>query len=97
MGKHPLLSEKELEEGLSGLTGWKVEEEGKWIARKRLFPSFMEAIAFVNQVAAIAEDRNHHPFIGIDYRRVTIRLTTWHSGGLTALDIESAKDYDRLP
>ncbi|QMV42312.1 4a-hydroxytetrahydrobiopterin dehydratase [Cohnella cholangitidis] len=96
MGKHPLLTEQELEAGLLGLADWKVEDDGKWLARKRLFPSFMEAISFVNQIAAIAEERNHHPFIGIDYRRVTVRLTTWNSGGLTSLDIDSAKAYDRL-
>ena len=95
MSRHPLLTEKELEEGLHELSGWKIEEE-KWLVRKRLFPTFMEAVAFVNQVAAIAEDMNHHPFISIDFKRVTLRLTTWNSGGLTALDINSAKAYDRL-
>ncbi|OXS52947.1 4a-hydroxytetrahydrobiopterin dehydratase [Cohnella sp. CIP 111063] len=96
MGKRPLLTEKELEEALLQLEGWKVEEDGKWLVRKRVFPSFMEAIAFVGKVAAIAEEHNHHPLIGIDYKRVTLRLTTWHSGGLTSLDVESALAYDRL-
>ena len=95
MSKHPLLSEEALEAGLLELTGWTVED-GKWLVRKRLFGSFMEAVAFVNKVADIAEDMNHHPFIGIDFRRVTLRLTTWNSGGLTLLDIDSAKAYDRL-
>ncbi len=94
MGKHPLLTEQEQEEGLRELADWTIEE-GKWLVRKRLFPTFVEAVGFVNRVAAIAEDMNHHPFIGIDYRRVTLRLTTWNSGGLTALDIDSAKAYDR--
>jgi len=95
MSKHPLLSEQALEADLLELTGWTVED-GKWLVRKRLFGSFMEAVAFVNKVADIAEDMNHHPFIGIDFRRVTLRLTTWNSGGLTSLDIDSAKAYDRL-
>jgi 4a-hydroxytetrahydrobiopterin dehydratase len=96
MNRLPLLNETELAEGLGGLPGWTIEEDGKWIIRKRLFPSFLEAIAFVNVVADIAEQMNHHPFIGIDYRRVTLRLTTWNSGGLTLLDIDSAMAYDRL-
>lgn len=96
MSKHPLLTAKELEEELQELAQWNTEEEGKWLVRKRLFPTFMEAVAFVNQVAAIAEDMNHHPFIGLDYRRVTLRLTTWHSSGLTLLDIQSAKAYDQI-
>ncbi len=96
MEKVPLLTEKELEEAGSELEGWKVEENGKWLVRGRVFPTFMDAIAFVGKVAAVAEEKNHHPLIGIDYKRVTLRLTTWHSGGLTALDVESAKAYDRL-
>jgi 4a-hydroxytetrahydrobiopterin dehydratase len=92
--KHPLLNEQELQQGLSGLSGWSVEE-GKWLVKKYLFPSFPEAISFVNKVAGIAEKMNHHPFISIDYRKVTLRITTWNSGGLTALDIDSAKNYDQ--
>ncbi|WP_256760384.1 4a-hydroxytetrahydrobiopterin dehydratase [Cohnella sp. WQ 127256] len=96
MNKYPLLTDKELADGLNELTDWKLEDDGKWIVCKRLFPTFLEAIAFVNQVASIAEDMNHHPFIGIDYRRVTIRLTTWNSRGLTILDLNSARAYDRV-
>lgn len=96
VGKLPLLTEAELAEGIQVLKGWKIEEDGKWMFRTRLFPSFAEAVAFVNRVAEVAEEMNHHPFIGIDYRRVTLRLTTWHSGGLTALDLRSADAYDRL-
>ncbi|XID91862.1 4a-hydroxytetrahydrobiopterin dehydratase [Paenibacillaceae bacterium WGS1546] len=96
MGKLPVLTEAELAEGMQALKGWKIEEDGKWMIRTRLFPSFAEAVAFVNRVAEVAEAMNHHPFIGIDYRRVTLRLTTWHSGGLTALDLRSAEAYDRL-
>ncbi|MBB6733936.1 4a-hydroxytetrahydrobiopterin dehydratase [Cohnella zeiphila] len=95
MSKKPLLTPEELEKGLEELPGWTVEE-GKRILRKILFPAFSEAISFVNRVAEEAEKRNHHPFIAIDYRRVTLRLTTWHSGGLTELDLESAAAYERL-
>jgi len=96
MDKYPLLTPEELKEGLKKLDGWKTEENGKWLVRTRMLPSFKEAVAFVNEVAAIAEAMNHHPFIGIDFRRVTLRLTTWHSGGLTRLDVESAQAYDRI-
>jgi len=93
MAKEPLLTDEELAAAVNALTGWTMEE-GK-LMRKYLFPSFPEAIAFVNKVADIAERMNHHPFISIDYRRVTLRLTTWHSGGITRLDIESAGAYDK--
>lgn len=95
MAKHALLTEEQLQLHLNELEGWKLEEDGKRIAKKYLFPSFPEAMAFVNKVAGIAEAQNHHPFISIDYRRATLRLTTWHSGGITMLDIEAAKAYDQ--
>lgn len=95
MPKQPLLTEQELQEQLAELPGWKLDEDGMTIVRKYMFPSFPEAIAFVNKVADIAEAQVHHPFISIDYRKVTLRLTTWHSGGLTMLDIIAAKAYDQ--
>ncbi|MFC5402223.1 4a-hydroxytetrahydrobiopterin dehydratase [Cohnella soli] len=94
MGKHPLLTEEQLAEQLAALPEWRVEE-GKWIVRRRLFPTFMDAVAFVDRVAVIAEEMNHHPFIALDYRKVTLRLTTWNSGGITGIDIDSAIAYDR--
>jgi 4a-hydroxytetrahydrobiopterin dehydratase len=93
MAQQPLLTETEIAEGLQALSGWQVEE-GKTMVKKYMFPSFPQAISFVNKVAEIAERMNHHPFISIDYRRVTFRLTTWHSGGITKLDMESADAYD---
>lgn len=93
MAKEPLLTGEELAAALTALPGWTMEE-GK-LTRKYLFSSFPEAIAFVNKVAGTAERMNHHPFISIDYRRVTLKLTTWHSGGITRLDIESAGEYER--
>lgn len=95
MDRRERLSAEELEAGLSLLDGWKLEES-KFIVRKWMFPSFPDAMAFVKRVAEWAEANNHHPFISIDYRRVTLRLTTWHSGGLTALDLDAAAAFDRL-
>lgn len=95
MDRRERLSAEELADGLSALEGWKVEED-RYIFRKMLFPSFPDAIRFVNRVAEWSEANNHHPFLSIDYRRVTLRLTTWHSGGLTPLDLEAAEAFDRL-
>ncbi|MBN2981312.1 MULTISPECIES: 4a-hydroxytetrahydrobiopterin dehydratase [Cohnella] len=95
MEKKKPLEEAELGEALRNLQGWKIEEN-KRIAKSYLFPSFGDAVSFVQKAADIAEKQNHHPFISIDYRRVTLRLTTWHSGGLTELDVAAAAAYDEL-
>jgi len=59
-------------------------------------PSFPEAIAFVTQVAEIAEQEDHHPDITINYRRVRLQLTTHAAGGLTENDFILAAKIDAL-
>ena len=88
------LSEEQIEAKLAAGGGW-VREDGKWIVKKYRFRAFMDAIAFVNRVAEEAERLNHHPFISIDYKLVTLRLTSWHAGGLTELDFVAAEAFDR--
>jgi 4a-hydroxytetrahydrobiopterin dehydratase len=87
------LSEEQVALHLTKLSDWHREGE-KWITRKYRFGAFTEAIRFVNLIADTAEEINHHPMISIDYRVVTLRLTTWSQGGLTELDIDSARAYD---
>lgn len=86
------LQPDEVEQQLGQLDGWKMDE--KMISRRYRFPSFAVAVTFVNQVADIAEQMNHHPFIAIDFKMVTLRLTSWHAGGLTHLDFEEAMACD---
>jgi 4a-hydroxytetrahydrobiopterin dehydratase len=68
--------------------GWQ-EVDG---ALERTFelPTFVDAIAFVNRVADLAEARNHHPDLAIRYRRVTVRWWTHTAGGITDRDRELA-------
>jgi 4a-hydroxytetrahydrobiopterin dehydratase len=54
------------------------------------FPSFPEAIAFVNRVAELAEQENHHPDVAISYKKVTLRWVTHSAGGITDRDRELA-------
>ena len=87
------LSDEQIEKKLSACEGWK-RTDGKWIVKKYRFRTFMNAIGFVNQVAEQSERLNHHPFISVDYKMVTLRLTTWHDGGLTELDFTAAAAFD---
>ena len=73
-----------------------MELPDSWIdsqdALERTFelPSFRDAIAFVNRVADLAEEADHHPDIAISYRKVTLRWTTHSAGGITERDSELA-------
>ena len=83
------LSDAEVAERLSRLPGW--ERQGDEIRRTFAFADFVEAMAFVNRVADLAEGLNHHPDIDIRYSKVTLALTTHDAGGLTALDFDLAE------
>jgi len=69
--------------------GWQ-EVDGA-LQRTFEFPSFPEAIAFVNRVAELAEQENHHPDIAVSYKKVTLRWTTHSAGGITERDRELAE------
>ncbi|MBN6187474.1 4a-hydroxytetrahydrobiopterin dehydratase [Aneurinibacillus sp. BA2021] len=89
------LTEAQIAEQLASLTGWSRKDE-KWMERKYRFKEFLQGIEFVNAVAHRAEQMVHHPMIAIDYKLVTLRLTTWNEGGLTELDMKSAREFDAL-
>ena len=76
-------------------TGAWTEREGA-LERELVFDGFREAIAFVNRLADLAESENHHPDIGIVYKRVTVRWTTHSAGGITDRDRELAARTDEL-
>ncbi|MEM8551047.1 MAG: 4a-hydroxytetrahydrobiopterin dehydratase [Pseudomonadota bacterium] len=79
---------------VGGLSGWVLEDGGKAISRTLKFANFMEAFAFMTQVALAAEKADHHPEWSNVYNKVNIRLTTHDAGGLTMKDIELAKAID---
>ncbi|RIW32688.1 4a-hydroxytetrahydrobiopterin dehydratase [Bacillus salacetis] len=88
-------SEKEALTALQDIACWKRKDE-KWIERRFKFQEFMEGIGFVDRIAEIAEDMEHHPFISIQYKVVTLSLTSWNERGLTALDFEAAFKYNQI-
>ncbi len=61
------------------------------------FKDFMEAINFINRIAAIAETQNHHPDLKIyDYKNVFIEISTHEVDGLTYKDFDLAKEVEKL-
>jgi len=85
----PTLSGEELTELLRQLPEWALED-GK-LVRFFTFPNFVQAIAFVNRVAQLAEQAGHHPDIDIRYNRVKLALVSHDAGGITAQDAAMAR------
>ena len=73
---------------------WQLQEDSLHTQWK--FKNFLQAMAFMNAVAEVAERMNHHPEWSNVYNRVNVRLTTHDAGGLTALDFELAQAMDSL-
>ncbi|GGD96632.1 4a-hydroxytetrahydrobiopterin dehydratase [Paenibacillus nasutitermitis] len=93
MAKVEKLPKAVVDEALSGLEGWAREDE-QWLCCTYKLASFKDAIAFVQRVAVIAEEMDHHPSISIDYKKVILRLSTHDAGGLTELDLHAARRYN---
>jgi 4a-hydroxytetrahydrobiopterin dehydratase len=73
------------------------EREGDEIVREWRLDNFAEAIAFVNRVADVAEDANHHPDIFVHgWNKVRLALTNHAAGGLTDADFVVAARFDEL-
>jgi 4a-hydroxytetrahydrobiopterin dehydratase len=89
------LSLSEIQQKLTTVPNWRITEE-KWIERKFRFVEYLNGLEFVQRVAELSEKINHHPFISIDYKLVTLKITSWHAKGLTELDFELAKKYDAI-
>ena len=89
-----LLEDDDLNAALKKCPEWEIEK--KAILRVIEFEEFMDAIDFVNSVADIADEAQHHPDIRISYTKVTLKLTTHDAGGVTDADIELAQRIDNL-
>ena len=73
---------------------WQLQEDSLHTQWK--FKNFVQAMAFMNAVAEVAERMNHHPEWSNVYNRVNVRLTTHDAGGLTHLDFALAQAMDSL-
>lgn len=82
------LSDKEIQEKLPQLSGWRYE--GGALVRNYEFADFAAAFAFVTRLAMLAEKANHHPDIDIRYNKLRVALVSHDSGGVTARDMEMA-------
>jgi 4a-hydroxytetrahydrobiopterin dehydratase len=89
-----LLTEAELAEQLPLIPEW--GHEGNTIRRVFTFENFKLAMAFVNAVADIAEEADHHPDFLIVWNKVTLTFSTHDSGGLTHKDIAGARRVNAL-
>ena len=88
------LTAKQIQSKLSSLQDW--TKSGGVIQRTFSFAGFVQAMAFVDRVAAEAERVQHHPDIMVRYSKVTLALSTHDAGGITDKDFDFALSADRI-
>ena len=79
----------ELQAALASLPGWAVERDA--LVKQFTFRSFVPAVDFVNTLAGLAEEANHHPDIDVRYDKVRVALVTHSEGGITGKDLAMAQ------
>jgi len=75
--------------------GWSVIEDHH-LEKSFTFPDFASALAFTNEVGALAEEANHHPDIYLSWGKVRVTLWTHTANGLTEKDFALATRIEQL-
>ncbi|MEM4296008.1 MAG: 4a-hydroxytetrahydrobiopterin dehydratase [Candidatus Anstonellales archaeon] len=96
-GGFPPMSNKEENEYIKKIKGWTLNRNGiHKISKYFVFKNFVDAMAFVNNVALIAEQEGHHPDIHISYNKVLIESYTHAIKGLSENDFILAAKIDKI-
>lgn len=92
----PALDPQTIKSLSSLVTHWTVEPEFKHIEREFKFSDYHETIAFVNALAWVVHNEDHHPDLHVTYNRCKITFSTHSVNGLSRNDFICAAKIDAL-
>ncbi|MHA1938736.1 MAG: 4a-hydroxytetrahydrobiopterin dehydratase [Candidatus Thorarchaeota archaeon] len=96
-GGIPPLETPKISEMMSIVPGWTLKREGiDKIEKKFKFKNFRKAMTFVNKVADVANEQDHHPDIFIHWNEMTLTFYTHAIKGLHDNDFIMAAKIDEL-
>lgn len=75
---------------------WQLSSDKLSITREFKFKNFYHTMAFVNAMAYIAHQEDHHPDFEVGYNRCLIKFSTHSIGGLSENDFICAAKIDQL-
>ena len=92
------LSATQIIASLAKTEGWKLHGDGADLAIEKTykFENFLKTMAFVNALAFIAHQQDHHPDLSVHYNRCVVRLNTHDVNGISSTDFECATQFDAL-
>ena len=89
-----LLNKMQIQDDLKNLKNWELKD--KKIIKKIKFQSYMNSIDFINILATISEELNHHPDMNVGWCMIEISFTSHDKGGVTNDCIKMAKIVESL-
>jgi 4a-hydroxytetrahydrobiopterin dehydratase len=92
------LTATEIVAGLAKLEGWMLCGDGPDIAIEKTynFPDYAQTMTFVNAMAWLAQARNHHPDLLVQFSHCRVQWRTHDAAGISRLDFECAAAVDTL-
>jgi 4a-hydroxytetrahydrobiopterin dehydratase len=90
------LTKEEAQGLLNEIQDWSFNETATEISRTYKFKNYYETMAFVNAVAWIAHQADHHPDLEVGYSRCLVHYSTHAIGGLSENDFICAAKIDAL-
>lgn len=88
------LAMPDIERLMKDLVGWDVVDNV--LHKTYSFHNYYETIAFVNAIAWVAHQEDHHPDLEVGYRTCRVRYSTHAIGGLSENDFICAAKVDAL-
>ena len=91
------LTKEEVKNKLDAIPEWKTDASGhQLIERNFNFKNYYQTMAFVNAIAWLAHQENHHPDLEVSYNHCRVRYSTHAIGGLSENDFICAAKVDTL-
>ena len=89
------LNAQQIKDYLQQIIDWKITTQQE-IQRTFTFKDYYHTIAFVNAVAWIAQQDDHHPDMQVSYKNCIVTFTTHAVNGLTINDFICAAKINKL-
>ena len=81
---------------LAQIPEWQLNTDNTAISREFHFKNFHHTMAFVNALAWIAHQEDHHPDMEVGYNRCMVKFSTHSIGGLSMNDFICAAKINQL-
>jgi len=94
----PLLTQEEILSLMPEVEGWQITVEDDLQKLTRVFKTknYRQSLSFTNDVAALAEEANHHPLLVLEYASVTVEWWSHKIKGLHKNDFIMAAKTSEL-